>query len=481
MNNKELEEMGKEIRIQGGKEAGEMTELVFNNDTCEFEIKPQGSRTTDSETNVTAMSRDGFAFATEPIVYADMEELKQFFNSSATFVEGKAYEWEGEGVIHLHTAPITHAFGKVQTAVFYKGKAPTDTPNTYVVEVDDDDGSMKASLSYINDHGTRTPLEMKFIPSENDLHSRNKGILETDVLEEKHVLIIGLGSFGSYIAVELAKAGVGHISGFDPDRVELHNLARHTASVKDLGRLKTDVMEEAIKGKNPYAIVDKFPVDINDQLDLLAEEMAKADIVICCTDNNPSRFNVQTKLIEQHKIGIFGRAVTRAEGGDVFIYRPGGPCYCCLIGNQWFAQTREEITNVESARQNGQIAAYVSPEDADAMVQVGLSADIEPICNMMVKLALMELSRGHESGITCLEDELVYDYYLWANRRERRHKNWAPMPNAGHQPTIMRWYGVRVNKNENCSLCSAQEVKLDVGEDLMKEFDYYVNTHQSET
>lgn len=37
-------------------------------------------------------------------------------------------------------------------------------------------------------------------------------------------MIVGLGSFGSQIAIELAKAGVGSYSLWDFDRVELHNL-----------------------------------------------------------------------------------------------------------------------------------------------------------------------------------------------------------------------------------------------------------------
>ena len=461
MNNKQFEKMGEDIRIQGGQESGDMTELVYNEVTGEFEIKPQGSSTTGSETNVTAMTRDGFAFNAKPILYADMEELKRFFNSSETQVVGKAYEWEGEDVVHLHTAPLAHAFGQEKSVVFHKGKAEHDTPNTFVVEVSESEGVLKAFFFYVDENGTRTPLKVEFIPSRDELYSRSKGILEIGTLAQKRVIVIGLGSFGSQIAIELAKAGVGAFSLFDFDRVELHNLARHTAITKDLGRLKTDVIEEAIKGKNPYAKVDKFAVNINENLDLLAEEVAKADIVICATDNNVSRFNLSTVLVQKQKPGIFGRAVTRAEGGDVFRYRPGGPCYCCLIGNQWFEQAQEEITNVESARRNDQIAAYVSDEDADAMVQVGLSADIEPICNMMVKLALVELSRGTQSGISCLEDELVYDYYMWANRRERRHKNWAAMPGAGGKPTIMRWYGAHVNKNETCSICSTHEVTLD--------------------
>lgn len=405
-----------------------------------------------------------------------MEELLQFYNSSDSILDGIAYEWEGENVVHIHTKKNPHSYGETSHVRFVRSlnEIFSFKDCKYIVLVSLKDGCLSSEV-FLNSSDGLKVQEINYIPSKQELYSRNKGILEINILENKRVMIVGLGSFGSQIAIELAKAGVGEFALFDFDRVELHNLARHTASTKDLGRLKTDVIEESIKGKNPYAIVHKNPININDNLELMESEVAKSDLVICATDNNTSRFNLSSVLVHQKKIGIFGRAVTRAEGGDVFRYRPGGPCYCCLIGNQWFGQAQEEITNQESARRNGNIAAYVSEQDADAMVQVGLSADIEPICNMMVKLSLMELSRGAESGISCLEEELVYDYYMWANRRERRHANWAPMPGAGSKPTIMRWYGARIQKNEECSLCSEKEVRLDEGENFMNEFGNFVH------
>lgn len=407
---------------------------------------------------------------THPIIYLNMEELRTFLSSSLASAQGKAYEWENENVFHLHVTPLPHSFGKTHEVQFTKEKPAEVSPSSFVVIVRPGSENPETEVYRIHDDRPWEPLNVCFIPAESELYSRSKGILEVGALKGKRAFIIGLGSFGSQIAIELAKAGVDNFGVADFDRVELHNLARHTATLKDLGRLKTDCVEEAIKGKNPYAHVDKYPVNINENLELLEREVGKADIVICATDNNKSRFNLSPALVRQEKIGIFGRAVTRAEGGDVFIYRPGGPCYCCLIGNEWFRQTPDEITNVASARRNGQIAAYVSEEDADAVVQVGLSSDIEPICNMMVKIALMELSRGVPSGISCLEEELVYDYYMWANRRERRHCNWAPMPGAGAKPTIMRWYGAHIPRNENCALCSCHETKLDEGEELMENY-----------
>ena len=51
-------------------------------------------------------------------------------------------------------------------------------------------------------------------------------------------------------------------------------------------------------------------------------------------------------------------------------------------------------------------------------------------------------------------DEFVYDYYMWANRRERHFANWKALPNAGGYPTILRWYGARIEKEADCPICS---------------------------
>ena len=292
------------------------------------------------------------------------------------------------------------------------------------------------------------------IPDREEMYSRSKGLLEVDILKDKRVCIVGLGSFGSHIAIELTQAGVGEFDLFDFDQIEIHNLIRHIATVHDLGRKKTDVMEDAIKGKNPYAVVHKHYVDIGQDVNLFTQVAGECDILICATDNNRSRYLMSQVANEKEKVCIYGRAITRAIGGDVFIQRPGEACYSCLIGNRWFNPSDEEISNEASARREGQIPAYVSADDADAIVQVGLSSDIMPICNMIVKLALVELSKGRESGISMLEDELVYNYYMWANRREGRHKNWAPFNEAGSKPTILRWYGAHIAKNEHCAICA---------------------------
>lgn len=394
-------------------------------------------------------------------VYLDKDEVLAFLNSKDCHIDGKSYEWEGEDVVHIHTTAQPHAFGRVATAHWHKSSLPTEIANSeeyHLVILSD----IEAKAYYINSDLQLEECEVNFIPSREEMYSRAKGILEVDILSTKRVVIIGLGSFGSQIAIELAKAGVGEFALFDFDRVELHNLARHTCTIKDLGRLKTDAIKDAVIGKNKLAKVDLFPINITDHKELMDEQVAKADLIICATDNNASRFYLTHCLHRSNKVGLFGGAITRAEGGDVFRHRPGGPCYNCLVGSRAYTMANGEITN------RSQLPAYVSEEDANAMIQVGLSSDIEPICNMIVKLALVELSRGEKSGIESLESELEYDYYMWANRRERRHAGWAPFNNAKNQPTILKWYGARIAKDDNCPSCSANAL-LDLGDDLNTE------------
>ena len=480
MTDNQLNNLAEDVREEGYNSSSSMKDLVFDPETGEFRQVQKGTHTGNGEV-VTEMTNKGFAMNDEtPVIYLDGQDMEWFLRNESDSWAGFGREWPGEGVIHLGLKPNAEdvTSGCPVPCRFFRSMESIEKAQLSNVSVNDrwhgyrfyvlcNEKDVKVFPVSVLDSTyvcmLDEPQDFQMIPSRQNIFARAKGILEVGALQDKRVMIVGLGSFGSQIAIELAKAGVGSFALMDFDRVELHNLMRHTASVCDLGRLKTDVIEEAILGKNPYAHVDKFPVNINEDLDLMYSEVEKADLVICATDNNTSRFNLSKALVVKEKIGIFGRAITRAEGGDVFRYRPGGPCYNCLLGGGLAVE--EEITDVASARRDGRIAAYVSPEDADAMVQVGLSSDIEPICNMMVKLALVELSRGTGSALTVLENELVYDYYMWANRRERHYANWSPMPSAGNMPTIMRWYGAKITKEEGCSICG-ENMTLDEADDL---------------
>ena len=98
---------------------------------------------------------------------------------------------------------------------------------------------------------TATPYRVRSL-SRRSLVPRGGGLLD---LRSKSVLLVGCGSVGSDVALRLTSAGVGQLTISDPDKFSEENLYRHTLSVKDIGRLKTDALAEEIVQKHPWAEV----------------------------------------------------------------------------------------------------------------------------------------------------------------------------------------------------------------------------------
>lgn len=407
----------------------------------------------------------------ESILYLYQYQLQKFINAAELHKLGVAYEWKGEDVYHAYLEyPQIAPSGYAVPCLFLKAQSITDFDNAektlsetelaqeqisrigVVVVFCIENGQLLKRAFVPNNSDQKVRIE--YVPDKSNLYTRSKGLIEVGALEKKSVLIIGLGSGGATIAVELAKAGVGNFVLVDFDRLELHNISRHIAGVNELGRLKTNIVRDAILSKNPYANITTYPIDMLSDMPLTERLVMETDLVIAATDSLSSRYVLNALIIKHKKVGLFGRAVTRAEGGDVLRVRPGGPCYACLKGSQWYTQ-EDEITDLRRARETGVIPAYTSEEDANAMVQVGLSTDIAPINTMVVKLAIQELSRGTECLISTLDKELDYDFYMWANRRELHFANWAAFNNnpGRKKPTILQWYGVKFPKNCDCNEC----------------------------
>ena len=75
-------------------------------------------------------------------------------------------------------------------------------------------------------------------------------------LQVSRVAVFGLGGVGSWCAEALARAGVGHLTLIDRDRVEESNINRQLAALHStIGRAKTDVMRERIADINPACAV----------------------------------------------------------------------------------------------------------------------------------------------------------------------------------------------------------------------------------
>ncbi|MDD3279242.1 MAG: sulfur carrier protein ThiS adenylyltransferase ThiF [Lachnospiraceae bacterium] len=97
-------------------------------------------------------------------------------------------------------------------------------------------------------------------------------------LSAGHVAIAGLGGLGSTVAVALSRAGIGHLHLIDFDRVDLSNLNRQQYRIKDLGRYKTEALQEIIMEINPYLEIKTDTVKITAEN---AKQLFTGESIIC--------------------------------------------------------------------------------------------------------------------------------------------------------------------------------------------------------
>lgn len=144
------------------------------------------------------------------------------------------------------------------------------------------------------------------------------------------VLIVGAGGLGSPASMYLAAAGVGHLTVFDHDTVDLSNLQRQIAQcTDDIGTPKVISTRQTLNRLNPDVEVRAEQRKLSG--DELFDEVAKADVVLDCSDNFTTRFAVNTACVERRTPLVSGAAI-RFEG-QVAVFTPGNndsPCYNCL-------------------------------------------------------------------------------------------------------------------------------------------------------
>lgn len=307
--------------------------------------------------------------------------------------------------------------------------------------------------AWLVSEGSCTEASVQWVDGRESLQSRNRGLADPDLLAGRCAAVVGLGSGGSAVALELARAGVGRFVLIDFDRLEPSNISRHICGLEALGRLKTLAVRDALLRRNPWARVETVEMNVDDDPCALSRALSAANVVIGATDDRRSRSNINRAAVDLGVTALFGRVLSRGVGGDVLRVRPGqGPCLSCVFG-QGLLSGEEEISQRAQARRMA--PEYVSDSELGARIQPGLSADIAPVCTMITRLALHELTRSQHGAVESLEDDLAADLYVWANRREGVYAQLPPMGYRFDRSAILRWYGARVARNPRCPACGA--------------------------
>jgi molybdopterin/thiamine biosynthesis adenylyltransferase len=143
-------------------------------------------------------------------------------------------------------------------------------------------------------------------------------------------LVIGVGGLGCAAATYLASAGVGELCLVDFDTVDATNLGRQVLfGPGDIGESKAAVAADRLAQQNPAIRIR--PVTERLSGSALKDIVAKVGVVLDCTDNFATRFQVNDACVDARRCLVSGSAI-RFEG-QLAVFGPDyseSPCYRCL-------------------------------------------------------------------------------------------------------------------------------------------------------
>jgi len=147
------------------------------------------------------------------------------------------------------------------------------------------------------------------------------------ILQNKKVVIVGVGALGTVAAELLARAGVGSLILIDRDMVEESNLQRQILfDEKSIGKNKASAAEKRIKEINSEIKVEFHSIHLNSQN---IELLQSTDLILDCTDNLQTRFLINDYCKKEEKIWIYAAAIKTS--GYVMPVFPNGPCLQCFL------------------------------------------------------------------------------------------------------------------------------------------------------
>ena len=124
------------------------------------------------------------------------------------------------------------------------------------------------------------------------------------------VAVCGLGGLGSNIAISLARAGVGKLILIDFDRVDITNLHRQQYKASQIGKFKTEALNENLKEIAPYLEIETHTVRI-DENNAIAR-LKSADVICEAFDSAECKALladvVLTKMSDKYLVAASGMA-----------------------------------------------------------------------------------------------------------------------------------------------------------------------------
>lgn len=334
-----------------------------------------------------------------------------------------------------------NAFGIKEHGYFWRLVCKYDISGTLSAEIikDDDDNIDNGGIEYF-------PTRIKYYDRVTNLFSRNTGILESSDMLDKCAVLVGLGSVGSFAAMELARSGVGKFVLCDTDILEIHNICRHQCGFEDVGRYKIDAVRDKILNINPDAqiVTYQLPIQRVPKADL-APYLGENTVIIGGGDNRASANDACKLACESGSSFVATSCWSRAFAGEVFYWYPkaGLSCYECALGGL-----------IDDERPDAHSHYFGMDDDMETLsFEPGIAVDIDFVTLVATKVALDLLNRNNPNYTTRVIDYLRQ--YTWVCNTNKT--------NIGGERAGMFSYPLQVtnnlsvSKSDDCKWCSERD------------------------
>ena len=116
------------------------------------------------------------------------------------------------------------------------------------------------------------------------IHGRDKDS-RSKCLFQKKVAIIGCGSVGGAVSVQLAQAGVGEFVLIDPECLDWPNVGRHVLGANVVGHPKVEALAAKLRSDLPHVKVDPHKISVQGFLCEHSELLDRVDLVLSTSAN----------------------------------------------------------------------------------------------------------------------------------------------------------------------------------------------------
>ncbi|MCG3148167.1 MAG: hypothetical protein PCFJNLEI_01610 [Verrucomicrobiae bacterium] len=219
-------------------------------------------------------------------------------------------------------------------------------------------------------------------------YRRIVGILQPARLQNTRVIVVGLGSGGSRIAIELGRIGVELVLVDLPnERVEEHNIIRFPLGYPVLGQLKNEAVASHLRDLNPASRVTTVNLDVTTQQKefLALVRSVSPQLIMVCVDNEPARHCINECAVAAGVPQVAGGVYDGGIGGEVTIASPQAACYACIADH--LQLTRQAPVKPRSIDYNNLDVAEIQSTCA-------LNLDIEQIALIQARIGLHILLAG---------------------------------------------------------------------------------------